>query len=55
MSENVNATALTEMIHVEFTGLTNGETYYVRVYPVNPGGLKQSEVGTQVGVATPKA
>ena len=55
MSENVNATSLTEMIHVEFTGLTNGETYYARVYPMDPKGYAQAEVGTQVGSAIPKA
>ena len=52
---DVNANALAEMITVTFTGLTNGQTYYVRVYPVNPKGFKQSEIETQVGVATPKA
>ena len=43
------------MFMVTFTGLTNGVTYYVRVYPINPQGFAQSEVGTQVASSTPTA
>lgn len=46
---------LNEMFSVNFTALTNDRTYYTRVYPMDPKGYAQSEIGTQVGVATPKA
>lgn len=41
------------MFTVDFTGLTNGQTYYARVYTMSVDGYMQSEVGTQVGSATP--
>ena len=43
------------MFKVTFAGLTNGVTYYVRVYPINQKGFAQSEVGTQVASSTPTA
>lgn len=36
-------------------GLIDGMTYYVRVYPINPKGAAQSELGGQVASAIPKA
>lgn len=45
--------ALTEMYTATFTGLTNGNTYYARVYPMNAKGFAQSEIGTQIGSAIP--
>lgn len=44
---------LSNMLSVSFAGLTNGQSYNVRVYPMNPKGYAQSEIGTQVGSATP--
>ena len=46
---------LNEMFSVNFAGLTNDLTYYARVYPMNPKGYAQAEIGTQVGSAIPKA
>lgn len=45
---------LNEMFSVNFTGLTNDLTYYARVYPMDPKGYAQAEIGTQVGSAIPK-
>lgn len=42
------------MLGTSFTELENGQTYYARVYTVNPEGYMQSEIGTQVGSATPQ-
>lgn len=36
------------IITVEFTGLTPGTAYYVRVYTVGADGAVQSEIGTQL-------
>lgn len=41
------------MLGTSFTELENGQTYYARVYTVNPEGYMQSEIGTQVGSAIP--
>lgn len=46
---------LNEMFSVNFTALTNDRTYYTRVYPMNPKGYAQAEIGTQVGSAVPMA
>lgn len=53
--EFVAGEALVEMYSVNFTGLANDRTYYARVYPMNPEGNAQSEIGTQVGSASPTA
>ena len=42
---------LTKMLSANFTGLTNDQTYYARVYPMNRKGAAQSEIGTQIGSA----
>lgn len=42
------------MLSANFTELENGQTYYARVYTVNPEGYMQSEIGTQIGFATPQ-
>lgn len=42
------------MLGANFTELENGQTYYARVYTVNPEGYMQSEIGTQIGSATPQ-
>lgn len=54
MSDNV-MTASSKTLTAQFSGLTNGSTYYARVYVVSPSGNKQSEVGTQVISVAPKA
>lgn len=46
---------LTNMLSASFIGLTNDLTYYARVYPMNPDGVAQSEIGTQIGSAVPMA
>ena len=46
---------LQNMFSVNFTGLTNDLTYYARVYPMNPKGFAQAEIGTQIGNAMPVA
>lgn len=43
------------MLSANFAELENGQTYYARVYTVNPKGYMQSEVGTQIGSATPQS
>lgn len=42
------------MLGTIFSELENGQTYYARVYTVNPEGYMQSEIGTQIGSATPQ-
>lgn len=42
------------MLGANFTELENGQTYYARVYTVNPEGYMQSEIGTQIGSAIPQ-
>lgn len=42
------------MLGTSFTELENGQTYYARVYTVNPEGYMQSEIGTQIGSAIPQ-
>lgn len=41
------------MIIYTINNLTNGETYYLRVYVVNPEGFAQSELDGQVANAIP--